>query len=44
MQVKTNVSAPCVEDTNEESLLWQMVNVVVRKRSPKAIFDFVSVR
>jgi len=42
MQVKTVVSAPCVEDVDEESLLRQMVDVIVRERSPEAIILFGS--
>lgn len=42
MQVKTDVSAPRVEDTDEESLLRQMVDVIVRERSPEAIILFGS--
>lgn len=42
MQVKTVISAPCVEDVDEENLLRQMVDVIVRERSPEAIILFGS--
>lgn len=42
MQVNTVVSAQCAEDLNEESLLRQMVEVIVRERSPEAIILFGS--
>lgn len=42
MQGKTVVSAPRVEDADEESLLRQMVDVIVRERSPEAIILFGS--
>ena len=42
MQVKTVVSAPRIEDADEESLLRQMVDVIVRERSPEAIILFGS--
>lgn len=42
MQVNTVVSTQCAEDLNEESLLRQMVEVIVRERSPEAIILFGS--
>ena len=42
MQVKSDVSAPRVKETDEESLLQQMVDVIVRASSPEAIILFGS--
>lgn len=42
MQNKAAVSASHVEDANEENLLRQMVDVIVRERSPEAIILFGS--
>jgi len=42
MQVKTAIPAQVVEDVDEESLLRQMVEVIVREISPEAIVLFGS--
>jgi predicted nucleotidyltransferase len=42
MQVKKAMPAQPVEDTDEESLLRQMVDVIVREISPEAIVLFGS--
>ena len=42
MQGQTVVPTPHVEDAEEESLLRQMVDVIVRERSPEAIILFGS--
>jgi predicted nucleotidyltransferase len=42
MQVKSTTPALDDEDMDEESLLRQMVEVIVRKRSPEAIVPFGS--
>lgn len=42
MQDKMIVSAPCVEDEDEEKLLRKMVDVIIREISPEAIILFGS--
>jgi len=42
MQAQTNVTAQHAEDTAEENLLRQMVDVIVRDSSPEAIILFGS--
>ncbi len=42
MQAKTAIAEQNVEDVNEESLLRQMVEVIVREISPEAIVLFGS--
>lgn len=42
MQGQTAVPASHVEDTDEENLLRQMVDVIVRERAPEAIILFGS--
>lgn len=42
MQVKTAIPAQCIEGVDEESLLRQMVELIVREISPEAIVLFGS--
>lgn len=42
MQAQTDVTTQRTVDTDEESLLRQMVDVIVRERSPEAIILFGS--